>query len=693
MPPPSSTLRRPRFRRVDSSSPLPDELLDSSPSRPRTKRRKVVEPIDTDIITSQDQSNAVIATLAMPDGDQAPVVATQWANEKNFQQNTNGITAYAKVSGCNWTYYVRDLVIRIGRPPENRPSTAGSQTPPALKPEDTVHIDLGPSKWVSRNHAIISYDDSEGEHDWRIHVMGRNGVKIDDETYKKDSTVVLWSGSVLEIGGTQMMFVLPNKPPVIASSILRRARLREYIIDEEVPLIFTPSEPTLESPSPIEKLATASALVQGALPARLPSETRSRSNTQPQMPGSSAATAPTFQRGVMMEMTEDVDYSQDSMKEVKPPYSYALMIAQAILSSETEQLTLASIYQFIMDKYSFYRHSNMGWQNSIRHNLSLNKAFRKIPRRIDEPGKGMKWELLPEHREEYIKKLRRPVKTSRQGPSQPASPKGGPPKTIQPSQTIAPLEDAQNVDQGESSRSITPPPMPAYRVQPLEAYTPDRGSRLPALRSADKTLVDTPRPPLRHAADGFSIQTGVGPTTADDSNIPSPTHRSAFDDDENPVLSAVTPAPRRQHPRLAPPSTGRGQLPSSFLPTSSPAPFWKYVQFGSTPAKPNDFSPLKDLQSSSPPPVMAKPDGGPKRNSIRELGSPLKDRSGLFHLGGARNLQPSSALPVAAEKDDDDDDDDGGGLGDFSGIDLSRGFEKIGKFHVNGRVTARDGWA
>ncbi|CAO3642714.1 unnamed protein product [Mucor hiemalis] len=108
-------------------------------------------------------------------------------------------------------------------------------------------------------------------------------------------------------------------------------------------------------------------------------------------PSPSASTERSRSKKHRTPSTRDIHVEKNT--EGKPPYSYATLIKYAIENSLRKKLTLSEIYQWVIDHYPYYGSAGTGWKNSIRHNLSLNKSFIRVPRPINEPGKGSYWQV------------------------------------------------------------------------------------------------------------------------------------------------------------------------------------------------------------------------------------------------------------------------------------------------------------
>ncbi|KAF2009165.1 fork head transcription factor 1 [Aaosphaeria arxii CBS 175.79] len=739
-----------------------------------------------------ERQNMIIASLRTP-RDYTPNAAVDYANDLQARRNEGrNIAAFAKIAARDWCFFVQKTVLLIGRADARlRPNPPTSSQDPGQDEADDpvaqwgVDIDLGPNRQVSRVHAQIDFDSTEQQ--WFITVNSRNGLKLDDRSIEKGTRAMLHSGICIGLLGTQMLFLLANQEDRFHPMLWRQVKSGPDMDAESEKEGHPPSRslphahqggptPKRENYDPFPPLShprnrqTAKGFDSSLLtstPGRTQPDTPLAIRSSEKDPRSKGS--PFYQRGMMLDGIDDIDYSADSARDIKPPHSYAQLIGQAILSSPEEMLTLANIYQHIKDRYAFFRFTNGGWQNSIRHNLSLSKSFEKVARRTDEPGKGMKWKIVDSEREDFLKKQifhpRKgggPVRLDSSGPNSPAM--RDPPSQAterlvgvlgQTHSDIFGRQDPRPPRVKTQARSTTPP-LTSYPMA-NESYTPDRGPRpqnpfgglkqspthhdAPKFATPAKRLFQDAHGPGASYHQMSDREHGQAPSSP---NVDPSKHsvsglrdRSAHSPptlySDSTAINAnggmgglITPLVARHAPRLAPPSTVH--VPSQYLQLSSPAPFWKYFDIESTPAKapPLDLSPTKmkkedDSEHGEDEPVQpSSPPVLPDEANSREGGDQEENENGndnddendndndkdedlapesptrtlsrpvsRAHLPAPHHSRSNSNVNSLAPSAMAGGMVRGASLGSFEevdeegGFDLAKGFQKIGSFHRN----------
>ncbi|CAL1601204.1 unnamed protein product [Knipowitschia caucasica] len=303
------------------------------------------------------------------------------------------LQALARLEGRDFEFFMRQKTVTIGRN-----SSHGS-----------VDINMGHSSFISRRHLQLMYDQASG---FTLRCLGKNGVFVDGVFQRRGAPPLPLP--------RECVFRFPST--VIKIQFMSLLEPEEQRDQEASP----PLRPLLPHISPLKiSIPTAQQHEEHmrAFSSPLPSPTGTISvpNSCPASPrgaGSSgyrygcnitsdlqlaaeyAAQAVCEQRRSAVEQRGGVAEARgeavggDSLRDdSKPPYSYAQLIVQAISSAPDKQLTLSGIYAHITKHYPYYRTADKGWQNSIRHNLSLNRYFLKVARSQDEPGKGSFWRV------------------------------------------------------------------------------------------------------------------------------------------------------------------------------------------------------------------------------------------------------------------------------------------------------------
>ncbi|KAH6684181.1 hypothetical protein B0J14DRAFT_466208 [Halenospora varia] len=354
----------------------------------------------------------------------------------------------------------------------------------------------------------------------------------------------------------------------------------------------------------------------------------------------------------------------------KPSHSYAQLIGMSILRAPNRRLTLAQIYKWISDTYSFYSATDAGWQNSIRHNLSLNKAFVKQERPKDDPGKGNYWAIQPGMEAQFIKdKTRKPAGPIESGPILTAHPTPAPPQLPQmeapPTRTFKPLIPA--VQQQDlpppPSYSQSEPQLPAIPELSSDATIPASDS-FPDAEAEDRSEEAPPSSPLMHSSPPAAVMHSSPPIPRQTSrrhNTPPPVPRfpsssinrshkrkfASMDDTDRPRIRrgrAEEEIARLRGSSYDSPTKAR----TCFLPPSS-SPVRKSVKNKASQMLP-PLTPAVKLRAPMRPPPSVSPNTNLKlhREKVREMvGSPLRGVTSLddnLPWSPAFNLEDTSYL-------------------------------------------------
>ncbi|XP_063041166.1 forkhead box protein K1 [Engraulis encrasicolus] len=305
-----------------------------------------------------------------------------------LSSNSAGITsmplsppapALARLEGRDFEFVMRQRTVTVGRN-----SSHGS-----------VDVNMGHSSFISRRHLQITFE----EPNFYLRCLGKNGVFVDGVFQRRGAPPLQ----------------LPNECtfrfPSTVIKIQFTALYFKEVLKEEAPM--SPVRPLYPQISPLKiNIPDNDFKSMMSHEEMLPSPTGTISvpNSCPASPRGAGSSGYRFGRNITSELQLAAEYAakavseqqhressgRDSPKdESKPPYSYAQLIVQAISSAQDRQLTLSGIYAHITKHYPYYRTADKGWQNSIRHNLSLNRYFIKVPRSQEEPGKGSFWRVDP----------------------------------------------------------------------------------------------------------------------------------------------------------------------------------------------------------------------------------------------------------------------------------------------------------